>query len=150
MKCMFSINMYSGAMPPERELKAEETQRINELVAKLDTPWKGGQLWYGLSNLSTDSYSVFWNEPFSVGNPYLIFDPFEGPWMGVQVRMGGPVHIWRKEENFAGTYLKDTVGLWEYLSTIGGPLLARHYRDSQEAMEDYYEKVLGIPYQTKI
>ena len=152
MKCMFSINMYSGNMPPERELKPEEVEKLNDLVSRLHVPYQhvGPKRLWGLGSLSTDSYSVFWLDERCVGNPDFIFDPFEGPWMGVQCQAGGAVHVYRKEEEFRGVDLKDTVGLWEYLATIGVPLLARYYRDMDEGMSEYYEKVLGVPYEKKV
>ena len=150
MKCIFSINMYSGLEPPQCELTFPQIKKISELVSRLHVPYKSIYRIEGLSALSRDSYSVFWLDERCVGNPDFIFDPFEGPWMGVQCRPGAPVHVWRKEENFMGADLKDTVGLWEYLSTIGCPLLAKHFRDAEEAKEEYYEKVLGISAEKKV
>lgn len=156
MKCFFTINMYSGAQPPERELKPEEIEKVNELVSKLNVKWEGAHPFFGLSALGTDSYSVYWLDErwfgdgiYPITNAPIITD-FPGPWMWVRTQPGGPVQIYRKPTDSQPEYLKDTVGLWEYLSTIGCPLLARHIRDLEEGMSEYYEKVLGIPYEKKV
>lgn len=141
--------MYSGMQPPECDLTQQQIEHISELVSRLDTPHTGGPLWHGTAVLSTDSYSVWWLDERPIDEA-MFTKPFEGSWMMVRVRVGGPVHVYRQEENFQGVYLKDTVGLWEYLATIGSPLLAKHFRDVNESMEDYYEKVLGIPYEKKV
>ena len=151
MKCKFSINMYSGMQPPECELNQQQIDHISKLVAKLNIPYRHlAPHPQGLAALSTDNYSVFWFDENCFGNPDFIFQPFEGSWMGVQCQPGGAVHVYRKEENFQGIDFKDTIGLWEYLATIGVPLLARYFRDMEEGKDEYYEKMLGVSSETKV
>jgi len=149
MKCKFSINMYSGMQPPECELNPEQIDHISELVARLDTPYMSDPIWQGTAFPSTDNYSVWWLDERPIDD-VLFTEPFQSPWMMFQVRVGGAVHVYRKEEDFQGVYLKDTVGLWEYLATIGSPLLARHFRDMEEDKDEYYEKVLGVSSEKKV
>jgi len=156
MKWMFSINLTSGAQPPECELTTEQFEKINELVNKLGSePYSQNgtiPLW-GLGTLGPESYSVYLFDEKAVGNPNWLaeMEPYTGPWMMVQAqKAGGPVQVYRQEENFGGINLKDTVGLWEYLHTIGKPLFERHLRDLGEAINDYCENLFRIPSQEKV
>lgn len=154
MKCMFYISMYSGSIPPECELDLEQTEKINELVAGLHIKYehKGPAPLWGLGSLSPTIYGVFWRNDFLPGDPDIFTKPFEeSPWMGFQCQSpGGPVHIYRQEEDFRGVDLRDTVGLWEYLSIISAKLYARHCRDAAEAISQYYEEMSRISEQKKV
>lgn len=157
IKPYMSLLMYSGLQNPEIALNEEQEQKILELVKQLDKPFEpplpfvnvAAAFHIACNCMGQDSYFVHWNDKDI--DPLTAFNtPFEGDIMGFHVSPSGCVRVYRKEEAFMGKLFEDTVGLWKYLNPEGEKLVARHFRDAQEAMDDYYEKVLGIPRQTKV
>ena len=145
----FSLLMYSGLNNPQIILTKEQGDKVIELCAQLDkpidTPMRAWPDWVN-GEVGPTSYMIYWHDP----EVSILDEVYSADLMGVHTLSSGRIRVYRKQDNYFGKSFEDTIGLWEYLSPIGEKLIARHFRDAQEAMDDYYEKVLGVSQQTKI
>lgn len=123
MKAKLYINMYSGTKPPEVELTEEQSQKIIDLSSNLHQPYTAPHY----SCLGNNHYAVFWSD----GS-----EEYGLPVSALRAEPGGYVHIW-KSNGDTGIDVIDSSGLWEYLNTIGGPLLHRHLEECRRGMEEY-------------
>ena len=114
-------NMYSGMPNPERELTEEEISKIEYLISQLTIPYTGSVH----HKFELGGYTVS-----NVEKNWCIISHFTC-WCS----------IWKDQElkNY-----EDTVGLIAYLEEILQPMADKHIKDSQEAMERYYEEMFGV------
>jgi hypothetical protein len=148
IKPYMSLLMYSGLQNPEIILSKEQEQKVLELTRQLDEPYQPPRIMvFGhdptINCMGQDCYFIYWYD-MEVDALTAFTTPFEGDIMGLHVFPNGLVRVYSKG-NLPGKLFQDTVGLWKYLHPEGEKLVARHFRDANEAMDDYYEKVLGIP-----
>jgi hypothetical protein len=126
MKVRGSIYMYCGRRDPETYFSYEQSKKINELLYHASEPSDDHSIRY---KMPPNGYMVWWQpEDDNYGNcPAVHLHVARGT---IALYCYGTVN-----------YLKDTVGLEDYLKEILTPILKKHIEDGQKAMEEYMFKL---------